>query len=386
VKLPRLTLAPLLLVLACWAGHSHARERWTPEKANAWYQGKPWLVGCNYIPSTAINQLEMWQADTFDPETIDRELGWAERLGFNSVRVFLHNLLWEQDREGFLRRLERFLQIADRHHIGVIFVLFDSVWDPFPRLGKQREPQPHLHNSGWVQSPGVEVLRDPAKVEALRPYVTGVVGRFRKDRRVHAWDLVNEPDNSNRSSYRRYEPKNKGELGLRLLEKSFAWARSADPEQPLTAGLWVGHWADPGKLTLVEKACLDESDVISFHCYGRPTAMRRCVRNLRRYGRPLLCTEFMARGKGSTFHPILRYLQRQKVAAYCWGFVGGKTQTIYPWDSWRKAYIREPQVWFHDILRKDGTPYDPKEVSYIQRVTGKAKPLAPSRTPDRARG
>ncbi len=222
---PRLDLALLVLltVAATVAMPGPARSQepgpWPPERAAAWAREHPWLVGCNYIPSTAINQLEMWQADTFDPATIDRELGWAEGLGFNSVRVFLHDLLWEQDAPGFLARMDQFLAIADRHKIGVVFVLFDAVWDPAPQLGKQRDPKPGLHNSGWVQSPGARILADPARHDALKPYVAGVVGRFRADRRVHAWDLFNEPDNPNRSSYGRLEPAGKPELSLALLEE-----------------------------------------------------------------------------------------------------------------------------------------------------------------------
>ena len=188
-------------VLGLCSPLAQAREQWSAEQANKWYQSKPWLVGCNFSPSTAINQLEMWQRDTFDPATIDRELGWAEGLGFNSVRVFLHHLPYEQDAPGFLGRMDKFLEIADRHHVGVMFVLFDSVWDPHPKLGKQREPKPGLHNSGWVQSPGVDDLRNPAREPVLQAYVKGVIGRFKDDRRVHVWDLYNEPDNTNGNSY-----------------------------------------------------------------------------------------------------------------------------------------------------------------------------------------
>ena len=372
MKLPG-TLAFVLTTLFLTSLSAQARERWTPEKANAWHRDRPWLAGCNFIPSSAINQLEMWQADTFDPDAIDRELSWAAALGFNSVRVFLHDLLWEQDKDGFLKRLDRFLEIADKHKIGVLFVLFDSVWDPHPKLGKQRDPKPGLHNSGWVQSPGVLVLQDPAKVDALKPYVVGVVGRFKNDKRVHGWDVVNEPDNTNRSSYGQHEPKDKAGLALALLTKSFAWVREADPEQPITAGVWIGNWGDPKKLSAVERFCLEESDVISFHNYGKLDDMKKCVENLKRFGRPLLCTEFMARGNGSTFDPLLPYLKEQNVAAYCWGFVAGKTNTIYPWNSWQKAYQEEPKPWFHDIFRKDGTPYDAKEVEFIKRVTDRGK-------------
>src|SRR5688500_16513255 len=196
-----LTAAGLLCGLLVLVNAAAGRERWTPEKAQAWGRDTPWLVGANYAPASAINQLEMWQADTFDAAQIDKELGWAESLGFNSVRVFLHHLLWEQDREGFLKRLDHFLTIAEKRKVGVMFVLFDSVWDPNPQLGTQRAPQKGVHNSGWVQSPGAADLKDPERHKLLEAYVKGVVGRFKDDKRVQVWDVWNEPDNMNDNSY-----------------------------------------------------------------------------------------------------------------------------------------------------------------------------------------
>lgn len=354
---------------------SQARERWTAEEAQRWYAQQPWLVGCNFIPSTAINQLEMWQAESFDPETIDRELGWAAELGFNSVRVFLHNLLWEQDKEGFLQRVDQFLAIADKHGIGVMLVPLDGVWDPHPALGKQRDPRPHVHNSGWLQAPGAEILADPQRHDELKPYIQGVVQRFRDDRRVQVWDLFNEPDNPNRNSYgadgartELPEPQ-KEEMATLLLGKLFQWAREVDPVQPLTAGVWRDDWSDPARLTSYNKLMLNESDVISFHCYGDPDQMRDRIAQLKPYQRPLLCTEYMSRGSGSTFDPILEQLKQQKIAAYNWGLVDGKTQTIYPWETWQKQYTARPDLWFHDIFHADGRPYRPEEAEYIKRVT-----------------
>lgn len=364
-------LALLVLLTSCTTTPRHnapSRDRWTPEQANAWYAGQPWLVGCNFSPSTAINQLEMWQAETWDPVTIDRELGWAGGLGFNSVRVYLHDLAWQQDRHGFLKRMDQFLGIADRHGIGVMFVLFDGVWDPFARPGKQREPYPHRHNSGWVQSPAQEILKNPARQDELKEYVQDVIGRFRTDRRVQVWDLYNEPNNPV-PQYRDVELKNKAEMALLLLQKSFLWAREVNPAQPLTSGVWIGNWPDPDKLSPTERVQLEKSDVISFHCYGPIEEAKKCVEHLKRYNRPLLCTEFMARPLGSRFDPVLGYFKENKVGAYCWGFVDGKTQTIYPWDSWTKQYTGEPDPWFHDILRRDGTPYDAAEVEYIKQLT-----------------
>lgn len=365
---------PILALLLIFAGCTTTSQRdtatqWPTTKAHAWQASHPWLVGCNFIPSTAINQLEMWQADTWDPVTIDRELGWAADLGFTSVRVFLHDLLWQDDRKGFLKRMEQFLNLADRHRIGVMFVLFDGVWDPFPKAGQQPGPRPFIHNSGWVQSPGADILSDPARQDALQGYVQGVIGHFRNDRRIQVWDIFNEPDNPV-PQYRDVELKNKPEVALVLLKKAYAWAREVRPTQPLTSGVWIGNWGDPAKLTPMEKFQLEESDVISFHSYGNLEAARKCVQNLRRYDRPILCTEYMARPTGSTFDPVLGFFKENNVGAYNWGFVSGKTQTIFPWDSWTKKYHSEPPLWFHDIFRADGTPYLSSETKYIRELTG----------------
>jgi hypothetical protein len=359
----------LLLLFRSVLGAEPGAVRWSEERANAWGQKSGWLVGCDFLPSTAINQLEMFQADSFDLVTIDRELGWAQAIGFNAIRVYLQDLLWQQDPKGFLNRLDQFLGVADKHHIGVILVLFDSCWDPFPKLGKQRAPRPHLHNSGWVQSPGADELRDPSKALVLKDYVVGVVSAFRDDPRVRLWDIWNEPDNMNRPAYVQQEPPNKVDLVLPLLKQAFAWAREARPSQPLTSGVWIGTWPDPQKLSPTEQVQLSQSDVISLHNYNNLASLSEAVTNLRRYHRPLLCTEYMSRGNGSFFDPNLGYLKSQNVAALNWGLVDGKSQTIYPWDSWTKQYDSEPALWFHDIFRSDGTPYRKAETAYIKDVT-----------------
>lgn len=375
----RLAAAAVVLggAAGAWAGDASGRitagpgegQRWSAKRANEWYKQQGWLVGCNFAPSTAINQLEMWQADTFDPNTIERELGWARDLGFNSIRVFLHNLPWTQDAEGFTRRLEQFLKIADRHKIRVMFVLLDGVWDPSPHPGRQREPKPHVHNSGWVQSPGAHVLRDPLRQEKLQGYIKGVTSSFRTDKRVVAWDLFNEPDNINRPAYVKVEPENKAELALALLKKVVVWVREVDPCQPITAGVWTGDWADDDKLSPIARYMLENSDIITFHCYSSLPEMRGRVESLRRFGRPIVCTEYMARPVGSTFETILPYLKQENVGAYNWGLVAGRTQTIYPWNSWETKYKAEPPVWFHDIFRKNGKPFDPNEVERIKKIT-----------------
>ena len=369
----QLRIAVLVFIPLFHVG-AQARAMWTREHAQAWADSTGWLVGSNFVPSDAINQLEMWQAATFDPQTIDRELAWAESLGFNTMRVFLHDLLWQQDSAGFLDRMDQFLAIAHRHHIRPMFVLFDAVWDPLPHLGPQRTPIPQLHNSGWVQSPGATMLSDTTRYERLRGYVQGVVGRFANDRRVVAWDIFNEPDNTNRPAYIAYEPINKTALTMILMRKAFAWARAMNPSQPLTAAPWLGDYADPARMRPATRFMLDNSDVITFHSYDDSATVEKLITALERYGRPIICSEYMARPRGSTFQSILPIFARRHVGAINWGFVSGKTQTIYPWDSWNSEYVSEPKVWFHDIFRPNGVPYDSAEVRLIRSLTSRALP------------
>lgn len=294
---------------------------------------------------TGLNQLEMWQADTFDPATIDRELGWTAAIGMNSVRVYLHDLLWQQDREGFLQRIDRFLDIADKHHIMTLFVMCDAVWNPHPKPGKQPAPRPHVHNSGWVQSPDIEILRDEQRHDSLAPYFKGVIGRFKDDRRVLGWDLYNEPGNDGEED--RMTTLEKEGKCLLLLTRMFAWARQVNPSQPLTTGLWSKEWVGPDA-TPLNRFIVANSDVISFHIYDRIDKTRARVDSLTPLGRPLLCTEYLARGAGSHFEDHLPYFKQHKIGAYNWGFVAGKIQTQYPWSSWRKKFTAEPELWHHD--------------------------------------
>lgn len=373
--------AALLLSVLCAATSSFGQSssatgRWTEQAANDWYAHQPWLVGANYVPSDAINQFEMFQDATFNPSLNDRELGLAESIGMNTMRVFLQDQLWQQDPKGFVRRLDAFLAIASRHHIRPILVLFDSCWEPNPHLGPQHPPIPGVHNSGWVQSPGAKELSDPSYEPKLKEYVVGVVSAFAKDDRVLAWDIWNEPDNTNGNRFG--EAKDKVKLVEAMLPKAFAWARSAHPTQPLTSGVWAGNWSDPAKESPVTKIQLAESDVISFHNYGWPEEFEARVKSLQPLHRPIICTEYMARGAGSTFDTILPLAKKLNVAAINWGLVAGKTQTYLPWDSWQHPYVlSQPTVWFHEVFRQDDTPYRQREVDLIHELTGRGAGIAP---------
>ncbi len=355
----------LFLSVAAFAG-----GRWAEKRAAGWYAPQPWLVGCNYTPRTAINQLEFWQADTFDPRTIDQELTWAKDIGFNVLRVYLHDIPYRQDAEGFCKRIDEFLSICDARGIRVMFVLLDDCWDPNPKPGKQREPRPHVHNSGWVQCPGTAILSKPERHDEMKPYVQGVIGRFKDDKRVLCWDLYNEPGNDQNSKYPGQDPPAKDKLSVMLLAKAFDWAREVNPSQPLTAGLWAGDWADPNKMSPINKISVERSDIVTFHCYNGMPAFQARAEAALRYNRPAICTEYLNRPSGCTFQTVLPYMKEKRIGAINWGFVAGKIQTQYPWSSWHKTFTAEPATWFHDVLRPDGKPFDPAETDLIRKLTG----------------
>ena len=370
----------LALLLGVSVAHAADTERWTAAQAKAWYAKQPWPVGSNYIPSNAINELDMWQSATFDPARIDQELGWAQGLGMNTMRVFLHNLLWDQDREGFKKRIDTFLAIAAKHHIKPILVLFDSCWDPDPVLGPQHPPIPGVHNSGWVQAPGTKVLDDPSQYPQLAAYVKDIVGSFAKDGRILAWDVWNEPDNDGGGNYAAEEPKDKFQRVAQLLPQVFDWARSQHPVQPLTSGVWHDDdWSKLHQLNAIEQTQLTQSDILTFHNYGFPEEFLHRVQQLQTYGRPMICTEYMARSAGSTVDGVLPVGKKLDVGMVNWGFVSGKTQTIFPWDSWQKPYtLQPPVIWFHDLLNPDGTPYREREAAIFRALSAAPKGIVPA--------
>ena len=366
----------LLALVIAYGGRVSAQTtepaiaRWNAQQANDWYAKQPWLVGANFIPSDAINELEMFQPQTFNPALIDRELGLGESIGMNTMRVFLQDQLWEQDSKGFLERLNVFLGIATKHHIRPLFVLFDSCWETNPHLGPQHPPIPGVHNSGWVQSPGKERLMDRKIEPQLEAYVKGVVGALASDERVLGWDVWNEPDNRGGDNVE--DEAAKVARVEELLPKVFGWARSVHPVQPLTSGVWTGNWNDPAKESKTTKIQLAESDVISFHNYGWPEEFEARILSLKPLGRPLICTEYMARGNGSTFDGSLPIAKKYNVGAINWGLVAGKTQTYYPWDSWQRPYVlMQPTIWFHEVFKQDDTPYRQREVDLIRELTGR---------------
>jgi hypothetical protein len=341
-----------IIAIACFNCTQQAvlREVWSAEQANEWYKQWGWLRGCDFIPSTAVNQLEMWQAETFDPATIDRELGWAEGIGLNCMRVYLHHVAWETDKQGFKKRLNDYLTIADKHHIATIFVILDDCWNPTYTAGKQPEPKPGVHNSGWLQDPGDLLSQDPTVITILEAYTKDILSSFKDDKRIVLWDLYNEPGWGDRK-----------EKSLPLLQQVFTWARTVNPSQPLSAGI---H--DKSLVNLV-KYQLENSDVITYHNYADLDNHLQAIDSLKRLGRPMICTEYMIRPHG-TISQIMPLLKQENIGAINWGLVAGKTNTIFGWGN-PQPDIEEPKIWFHDLIRKDGSPFSQEEIEVIKSLT-----------------
>lgn len=371
--------------------------QWSAEKAQAWYAKLPWLAGTNYYPATAINQLEMWQQDTFDPQRIKLEMRWSQNLGFNTHRVYLHDLLWQADEKGLYERMDEFLDICAEHGTRPFFCFFDDCHNPFPKPGKQPPPVPGYHNSGWVTCPSrkdaVDFFQGDASAETvarLKGYVQRTMNRFGGDERVLMWELYNEPGRGSS----RPDPRAGGNLNdmdfgdqsIRLVHESFVWAREVGPNQPVSSNstgcVGEANWT----------VNVLNSDVHSIHHYQGSDSVKKLIEDFESYGRPIFMTEYLAREMGSTIEDIMPILKEHKVAAINWGFVAGKTGTIWPWrsrelgpngefvsaDSLRAKgkiahlieELPEPKVWFHEILRYDGTPYREEEVDIIKQMTG----------------
>ena len=329
------------------------RPVWTMTMANDWYRDKGWLRGCDFIPSTAINQLEMWQRESFDSITIDRELGYAEGIGLNCMRVFLHHLAWETDAASFKKNMDCYLRIADRHGIKTIFVFFDDCWNESYTIGKQPAPKTGIHNSGWLRDPGKRMYDQPALTKLLEKYVKDILTQFSNDRRILLWDLYNEPGGSG------YKYKS-----MPLVKLVFTWAREVNPSQPLSIGLWSSD------LPAFNQFQLEASDVITYHDYQPAEKHQATIDSLRKYHRPMICTEYMARTRNSLFRTVMPILKKENVGAINWGLVTGKTNTMYAWDT-PMPDGKEPKIWFHDIFRPDGSPFDKAETDMIRELAGK---------------
>lgn len=350
--------------------------RWSKDRANAWWQAQPWPVGCNFLPSSAVNFLEMWMAESFDRATIARELGWAAEMGLNSIRTNLHFLVWKHDRDGLMARFDWLLQTASELGLSVMPVLFDDCGfgGAEPAYGLQPDPVPGLHNSRAVASPGRAAVMDRALWPEFHAYLADVIGTHRTDPRILAWDLYNEPGNRMiflpGGEYAEYNPALTAHSKA-LMESAFAWARAISPRQPLTVAAWrtpKPGCATPAFNDPIDRQALALSDVITFHAYCDLEHARRHVAQLQTQDRPMLVTEWMARTIGSRIQDQLPLYRAMGVGAYHWGLVKGRSQTDRPWPHQLEAQhgdVHAPDLWFHDLLWPDGRAYDPLELATI---------------------
>ncbi len=351
ILMKKIVLAVLILATATGIAAAQNNGRWSEQKAREWYNRFGWLRGSNFIVHTAVNQLEMWQAETFDTLGIDQDLAFAQSIGMNCMRVFLHHAAWQENPEGFKARMNKYLDIASAHGIITLFVFFDDCWNETYHTGKQPEPRPGIHNSGWLRDPGKLWYEEPALRDTLERYEKDILLTFGHDKRILLWDLYNEPGNNKM-----------GDKSMTLLRLAFTWAREVHPDQPLSAGVWNKS------LAALNQFQLENSDVITYHNYDPPAAHQQAIDTLLHFGRPLLCTEYMARRNNSLFTNIMPLLKKENIAAINWGLVAGKTNTIYAWDTPMPSGA-EPPIWFHDIVRPDGTPFSAEEIKYIKTLT-----------------
>jgi hypothetical protein len=326
-------------------GRRTVRGRWSEAEAWEWYWTAGLQQGFNYVPRNCVNTTEQWQSETFDATEINWELGIARSLGYTSVRVFLQFLIWEHDPAGFERRFDTFLSIAAGRGLSTVPVIFDdcrfSGRDPF--LGPQDKLGNPPANRSWTPSPGHALVTDARRRPALAEYVENLTGKHRRDHRILMWDLYNEPGNSGM-----------GDAVLPLLDETFDVARQTGPTQPLTAGAYRGGG---NHQDAIDTRCAELSDVISFHAYNPESELVKQTGFLLEHRRPLLCTEWMARPhpQESRIETHLEVFRRFGVSYYNWGLVNGRTRTQYPWNA--EEGSPEPEEWFHDIARHDGSPY-----------------------------
>lgn len=349
----------------CIASRSLARDRWTEAEAKSWYYDQPRMFGANYVMTYAVTPTEMWQADptipganTFDINAVRNELNKARDTGFNTLRVTLSYEVWKADRNGFMSRLNQFITESAARGIRPTLIFWDdvnfttnpSVQFREPYLGRQADPVPGMHNSQWTGTGGAAVRNNPgnwalSRTSSLpgagaKQYIQDIIGTYATDNRVLMWNGYNEPSGSSA-----------------LVQATAAWAREMNPIQPISFDAWGGG---------LDGVAIGESDVISYHNYSGPPGVTDGLKGMLRTGRPVILTEWMARTFGSTIPDVLPDLQEMGVASYNWGLVNGDQQTHWPWGSPPQTQTTEPPLWFHDLYRRDGTPYKSAEIALYQ--------------------
>ena len=347
----RLFITAVSAVILAGSCSLDASPRWTESKAQEWAEENPWYCGMNYIPANAVNYTAMWDKTSFSPDVIDKELALAEEVGLNCARVVLQYAVYEESPRHFLKALDRFLDICEKHGIKAMPIFFDDCVfgvNTDPVTGVQPEPLEGWYAWAWSPSPGHTMVIDTRTHGKLEKYVKDVMTRFADDDRILAWDLYNEPTNGGL-----------GDRSLPLLRSVVKWAREIDVIQPITIGVWCGNEG-------LNRFCLDNSDIVTFHCYADPVHTRNMCIDLKKENRPVICTEWMNRPAASTIKTVLPVFAEENVGCMLWGLVNGKTQTDLPWGH-RPEHGEYKGAWQHDIFRGDFTPYDQEEINMLKK-------------------
>ena len=349
--------------------------RWSKERIWNWYNARPWMRGCNYMSADCANRIDQWQSLGFEErfETTERELELMQRTGFNTVRLIVEYVVWKEEHDGFMERFNRYLSLCAKYGISCMIVLANDCMPPkseqwcLPYIGEQRFEWGY-HGGKKVSQHGVHTgpaphfyLDDEESREDYFKMVCELVTAYKDDNRICVWDVYNEPGNSGRQR-----------ITLPNLRSMFEIVRSCNPSQPLTCAVWEISGDESVPLDEVNQYALDHSDIISYHCYKNYNEHVKIIARLKKEGRPLMNTEWLARSYDNDVFSLFPLFYLEKIGCYNWGFVAGKYQTYEPWEfSWVHYYDgTEPNVdftkWLHDLYRPNHRPYDPREIDLIK--------------------
>lgn len=349
-------------------------RKWSKEKAWEWYDSLPWLRGCNYMSADCANRIDQWQEDGFEErlQTTEEEFRLMQDLGYNTIRIILEFIVWKKEHDGFMERFDRYLSLAASYGISCM-VVFGNDCMPLKeetlrrtRLGKQtvdwgyhggRKASQH----GILPEPGYHLMDDPTLEAEHYEWLREIVTKYKDDKRIIMWDVFNEVGGSNR-----------GNLSLSYLKNFVNIIREINPVQPITACIWSNPKA-PESLPEIEKFALENSDIISYHSYASYQENVEIIRKLKKFGRPIINTEWLARCLDNNVEELFPLFYLEKIGCYNWGFVAGKYQTYEPWNSIWEQYEKNPAInwdftkWFHDLYRPNLRPYNPKEIEIIKK-------------------
>jgi len=346
---------------------------WSKERANEWYNARPWIRGCNFMGSDCANRIDQWQEEGFEERlaVADTELELVAKTGFNSVRIIPEFFVWKHQHDGFMDRFERYIATAAKHGISCMIVFGNDCMPPKEEalrrlhLGKQNVDWGYhggrkVSQHGAQPGPGYHLLDEPELAKEHYEWVREIVTKYKDDERVIMWDVFNEPGNSNRKN-----------LSMPHLKEFFRIIREINPIQPLTVGIWNTS-KGLGGISEIERYALENSDIISFHNYGSYIENVKLIKELKTFGRPIINTEWLARCLDNNVQEIFPLFYLENIGCYNWGFVAGKYQTYEPWNSVWEQYEENPDMkwdftkWFHDLYRPNLRPYDPKEIELIK--------------------